>query len=176
MVVGIVDWNYLAMNIEACWNRFLKAEQLVEQGHWPEAYHLFDEVLHHLPQHIYAALDDTSIKPCQFACMLTGLYDAAVSQSAIFNQLGKRHQAFDVLNNAHATFQFLSIEQTSLIHSVREVLDKQSHALLDKIANFCCCQRNATWMLELEHVQKAHYYFDSLKQYRDIQWASIMLN
>lgn len=39
------------MNIEACWNRFLKAEQLVEQGHWPEAYHLFDEVLQHLPHH-----------------------------------------------------------------------------------------------------------------------------
>lgn len=66
------------MNIEACWNRFLKAEQLVEQGHWSEAYHLFDEVLQHLPHHIHAAIEDTQVKPCQFACRLTGYYDAAV--------------------------------------------------------------------------------------------------
>lgn len=41
------------MNIEQCWMRYLKAEQLMEQGHWPEAHRLYEDVLNHLPSHIH---------------------------------------------------------------------------------------------------------------------------
>lgn len=46
------------MNIEQCWMRYLKAEQLMEQGHWPEAHRLYEDVLNHLPSHIHKALEN----------------------------------------------------------------------------------------------------------------------
>ncbi|GAL21033.1 hypothetical protein JCM19235_308 [Vibrio maritimus] len=164
------------MNIETCWTRFLKAEELVNQGHWPEAYHLFEDVLSHLPSHIHAALTDEQTRPCQFSCMLTGLYDAAVYQSIIFNQLGKQPEAFEVLNQAYATFQFLSIESEELVIATREVLDKHSDSLVEQMGVFCTSQRNANWMLEFEHVQKAHHYFGNLKRYQDHIAASACVN
>ena len=32
------------MEIERCWMHYLKAEQLMEQGHWPEAQRLYGDV------------------------------------------------------------------------------------------------------------------------------------
>ncbi|GAL34210.1 hypothetical protein JCM19240_1118 [Vibrio maritimus] len=154
------------MNIESCWSRFLKAEELVNQGHWPEAYHLFDDVLSHLPFHIHTSLEETGVRPCQFSCMLTGLYDSAIYQSIILNQMGRQKRAFEVLNQAHATFQFLSIEDVQLVAATREVLDKHSDALLEHMGVFCSSQRNASWMLEFEYVQRAHHYFGNLKRHQ----------
>lgn len=76
------------MNIEQCWMRYLKAEQLMEQGHWPEAHRLYEDVLNHLPNHIQSALDNEQTKPCQFVCLISGLRDASVAQSEILNKLG----------------------------------------------------------------------------------------
>ncbi|WP_335928773.1 hypothetical protein [Vibrio parahaemolyticus] len=57
------------MNIEQCWMRYLKAEQLMEQGHWPEAHRLYEDVLNHLPSHIHKALENDLTKPCQFGVL-----------------------------------------------------------------------------------------------------------
>lgn len=108
--------------------------------------------------------------------MLTGLYDAAIYQSIILNQMGKQESAFEVLNQAHATFQFLSIEDTQLVVATRELLDKQSDALLEQMGIFCTSQRNASWMLEFEYVQKAHHYFGNLKRHQDHIAASACVN
>lgn len=164
------------MDIENCWARFLKAEELVNQGHWPEAYHLFDDVLCHLPWHIHASIHNDHIRSCQFSSMLTGLYDAAVYQSVILNQMGRQSSAFNVLNQAHATFQFLSIEDVQLVVATREILDKHSDALLEQIGVFCTSQRNASWMLELEYVQRAHHYFGNLKRHQDYMMDRVCIN
>lgn len=58
------------MEIERCWMHYLKAEQLMEQGHWPEAQRLYGDVLTSLPHHIQDAAYQSDIKPCQFACLL----------------------------------------------------------------------------------------------------------
>lgn len=88
------------MEIERCWMHYLKAEQLMEQGHWPEAQRLYGDVLTSLPHHIQDAAYQSDIKPCQFACLLAGLRDASVAQSEILNRLGQHQQAFDTLNQS----------------------------------------------------------------------------
>lgn len=37
------------MDLERCWMHYLKAEQLMDQGHWPEAQRLYGDVLSSLP-------------------------------------------------------------------------------------------------------------------------------
>lgn len=110
------------MNIEQCWMRYLKAEQLMEQGHWPEAHRLYDDVLNNLPNHIHLALENAQTKPCQFVCLITGLRDASVTQSEILNKLGLQHDAFSILNQTYALFQFLQLESHELIERVGHLL------------------------------------------------------
>lgn len=112
------------MDLQQCWTHYLKAEQLLEQGHWPEAHYLYDQVLCHLPTHIQSALDCKDTKPCQFSCLLTGLRDAAVSQSEILNKLGQHDRAFELLNQSYALLQFLSIESADLVKATYHILDK----------------------------------------------------
>ncbi|UUM32856.1 hypothetical protein [Vibrio japonicus] len=153
------------MDLQQCWTHYLKAEQLLEQGHWPEAYYLYDQVLCHLPSHIQSAIESDDTKPCQFSCLLTGLRDAAVSQSEILNKMGQHHKAFDLLNQSYALLQFLSIESSELVYATHHILDKNSEELLQHMGAFCTAQRNAQWMLEFEQVQKAHHHFATLKTY-----------
>ncbi|MFV8438120.1 hypothetical protein [Vibrio owensii] len=147
------------MNIEQCWMRYLKAEQLMEQGHWPEAHRLYEDVLSHLPNHIHSALENEQTKPCQFVCLISGLRDASVAQSEILNKLGMQQEAFAALNQSYALFQFLQLESHDLIGRVSQMLSKQSEDLLAHMAAFCSAQRNAQWMIELEHVTRAHEQF-----------------
>ncbi|MBR9786722.1 MAG: hypothetical protein GYB40_02180 [Vibrionaceae bacterium] len=46
------------MDIDQCWMRYMKAGQLMQQGHWPEAHRLYEDVLNHLPNHIHSALEN----------------------------------------------------------------------------------------------------------------------
>ncbi|WP_440889501.1 hypothetical protein [Vibrio sp. WZ-1] len=147
------------MNIEQCWMRYLKAEQLMEQGHWPEAHRLYDDVLSHLPTHIHSSLENEQTKPCQFVCLITGLRDAAVTQSEILNKMGQQTDAFKTLNQTYALFQFLQLESHDLINRVNNLLSKQSEDLLAHMAAFCSAQRNAQWMIELDNVTRAHEQF-----------------
>ncbi len=50
------------MEIERCWMHYLKAEQLMEQGHWPEAQRLYGDVLNSLPHHIQDAAYQSDIQ------------------------------------------------------------------------------------------------------------------
>ncbi len=150
------------MNMEfpQCWSNYLKAEQLMEQGHWPEAQYLFEGVLRHLPTHIQTAIDDDNIKPCQFECLLTGLRGSAVAYSEILNRLGKQESAFNALNQSYALLQFVSLESHEIVNKVRSTLSKHSEDLLAHMTAFCSAQRNTHWMLELEQVQRAHHHFN----------------
>ncbi|ASG05942.1 hypothetical protein EA004_10290 [Vibrio anguillarum] len=159
----------MSMDLQQCWTSYLKAEQLLAQGHWPQAHCLFEDVLHHMPSHIQSALNCEHTKPCQLVCLISGLCDAAVSQSEIFNHLGQHKQAFDVLNQSYALLQFTAIEPNALVNRLANVLTKQSDDLLKHMSAFCSAQRSATWMLEFEHVQKAHHYFNQLKRYNQVQ-------
>ena len=147
------------MNIEQCWMRYLKAEQLMEQGHWPEAHRLYEDVLNHLPSHIHSALENEQTKPCQFVCLISGLRDASVAQSEILNKLGLQQEAFSALNQSYALFQFLQLESHDLISRVSQLLSKQSEDLLAHMAAFWSAQRNAQWMIELDNVTRAHEQF-----------------
>ncbi|GAA5646618.1 hypothetical protein [Vibrio proteolyticus] len=151
------------MDLQQCWSSYLKAEQLLDQGHWPQAHYLYEDVLSSLPGHIQSALRSDETKPCQFVCLLSGLRDAAVSQSEILNRMGQHQRAFDVLNQAYALLQFIAIEPNALVRSTDSVLEKQSEDLLRHLGVFCSAQRNAQWMLEYEQVEKAHHYFTNLK-------------
>lgn len=164
------------MNLQQCWTTYLQAEKLLEQGHWPQAHYLFEDVLHHLPQHIQSATQDTNTKPCQMGCLIAGLRDAAVSQSEILNNMGQYQRAFDVLNQSYALLQFMSIEESELIASVSAVLEKHSNDLLRYIGAFCLAQRNATWQLEYEQVEKAHHYFTQLKCARERSYSPPVMN
>lgn len=150
------------MNIEQCWMHFLKAQELMEQGHWPEAHHLFDEVLTYLPTHIQSAVHDETLKPCQLVCLLSGLRDASTMQSELYNRMGLYQEAFSTLNNSYALFQFIALEQSKLIQRVHAMLGKLSDDLLGYMTAFCRAQRNAHWMLELEQVNRAHAHFAAL--------------
>lgn len=151
------------MDLNQCWSHYQKAEQLLEQGHWPEAQYLYDQVLSHMPTHIQNAAECSQTKPCQFVCLITGYRDATVSQSQILNRMGQYQAAFDCLNQAHALLQFLSIEQGDLIRATEHLITKASDDLLHHIGAFCSSQRNASWMFEYELLQKAQHYFDNLK-------------
>ncbi|MDA0149575.1 tetratricopeptide repeat protein [Vibrio sp. LaRot3] len=151
------------MDLQQCWTHYLKAEQLLEQGHWPEAHYLFEQVLSHMPEHVHAALNNKETKPCQFSCLVTGIRDASVSQSQILNRMGQHQEAFDTLNQTYALLQFISIEPSDLVRTTDHILRKHSEDLLRHMGAFCSAQRNAQWMLEFEQVQKAHHHFDSLK-------------
>lgn len=153
------------MNLHQCWANYLKAEQLLEQGHWPEAHYLYDLVLSHLPNHLQHAVTDQATKPCQLRCLITGLRGAAISQSEILNKMGQHQQTFDLLNQTYAHLQFVSIESSRAVDATQTVLHQQCEDLLKHIAAFCCSQRSAEWMIELENVQKAHHYFSTLKHY-----------
>lgn len=83
-----------------------KAEKLVNQGHWPEAHYLFEQVLAYLPQHLHYAAQSTQTKPCQLVCLISGLRDCAVYQSEILNTMGQQQGAYQVLNQSYALLQF----------------------------------------------------------------------
>lgn len=151
------------MDIEQCWMRYIKAGQLMQQGHWPEAHRLYEEVLNHLPCHIQKAFENNQTKPCQFVCLISGLRDASIAQSEILNRLGRHRDAFSVLNQAYALFQFLQLERHDLIVRLRDLLAQQSEDLLAKIAAFCSAQRNGEWMLELDSISHAHEQFLQLQ-------------
>lgn len=151
------------MDIQQCWAHYIKADQLLEQGHWPEAHYLFEQVLRHMPEHLQKAVKDTNTKLCQFTCLVTGIRDAAVSQSQILNRMGQYQDAYNILNQTYALVQFIAIEPSHLVRSTQALLNQQSDDLFSHMAAFCASQRNAHWLLEFELVQKAHHYFDTLK-------------
>ncbi len=91
---------------------------------------LYDDVLNNLPNHIHLALENAQTKPCQFVCLITGLRDASVTQSEILNKLGLQHDAFSILNQTYALFQFLQLESHDLIERVGHLLGQQSEDLL----------------------------------------------
>ena len=164
------------MELERCWMYYLKAEQLMEQGHWPEAQRLYQDVLTHLPHHVQEASFNDDIKPCQFACLLAGLRDATVAQSEILNRLGQQRLAFNTLNQSYALLQFISLENTDLINRTHSLLEKQSEDLLNHLIAFCSAQRNAQWMIELEQLQKAHHHFAQLKTTPETPHSPQVLN
>ncbi|WP_335928774.1 hypothetical protein, partial [Vibrio parahaemolyticus] len=95
----------------------------------------------------------------QFVCLVSGLRDASVAQSEILNKLGLQRDAFSALNQTYALFQFLQLESHELIERVGHLLGQQSEDLLAHMAAFCSAQRNAQWMIELDHVTRAHEQF-----------------
>ncbi|BCL73484.1 conserved hypothetical protein [Vibrio nigripulchritudo MADA3029] len=164
------------MDLEQCWARFMKAEELLEQGHWPEARYLFEDVLDHLPSHISEAVESDDIKPCQMSCLLAGFKDAAISQSEILNRMGQQQEAFDLLNQAYAHMQFLALEQQDIVRAVEPNLIQHSETIFRHIAAFCAAQRNSEWQLELDALQKAHHHFNQLKLYSERTSAVYTLN
>ncbi|SON52830.1 hypothetical protein [Vibrio tapetis] len=163
------------MDIEQCWSHYLKAEELNQQGHWPEAYHLYDDVLSSLPDNIQIAVMCNNTKPCQLACLLDGFRTATVNQSEILNNLGKRKEAFELLNQTYAYFQFLTLESADLLKALQNVLHKHCEDLFRHLAAFCAAQRSASWMLEMENIQKAHHHFYQLQHTSPIE-PSLRLN
>jgi len=151
------------MELEQCWSRYLKAEELIKQGHWPEAYHLYEDVLSSLPQHIQSAVTCHSTKPCQLMCMLDGLRIASINQSEILNNLGKTDEAFSMLNHSYSYFQFLTLESNELLRTINSGLHKHSDALYRHLAAFCSAQKSTDWMVELENIQKSHHHFHQLQ-------------
>lgn len=164
------------MDLQQCWTHYLKAEQLLEQGHWPEAHYLYEQVLSHLPSHLQSALQDGNTKPCQFSCLVTGLRDAAVSQSEILNKMGHYQQAFNLLNQTYAQLQFASIESIELVQATHQTLDRQCDDLYRLLGAFCGAQRSAQWMLEFEQVQKSHHYFTTLKAHQSAMDSAHTIN
>jgi hypothetical protein len=163
------------MDIEQCWMRYMKAGQLIQQGHWPEAHRLYEDVLNHLPNHIHSALENEQTKPCQFICLISGLRDASVAQSEILNRLGSQRAAFSALNQTYALFQFLQLESHDLIERLSHLLAQQSEDLLAHMAAFCTAQRNAEWMIELQHVTHAHEQFLHLQAMISAESANMRL-
>ncbi|CAM2775470.1 hypothetical protein VIMY103929_02625 [Vibrio mytili] len=147
------------MDIEQCWMRYIKAQELMHQGHWPEAQRLYEDVLEHLPNHVHHALEDNHTKPCQFVCLISGLRDASIAQSELFNRLGLKRAAFSTLNQTYALLQFLQLENHELVRRTEQYLAKHSEDLLAHMAAFCAAQRHATWMIELDQVTRAHEKF-----------------
>ncbi len=90
---------------------------------------------------------------------MSGLRDASVAQSEILNKLGMQQEAFSALNQSYALLQFLQLESHDLIGRVSQMLSKHSEDLLAHMAAFCSAQRNAEWMIELDHVTRAHEQF-----------------
>ncbi len=164
------------MDLEQCWARFIKAEELLGQGHWPEARYLYDDVLEYLPGYIEQAAESKHTKPCQMACLLAGFKDATINQSDILNKMGQQRQAFDLLNQTYAHIQFLALEQYDILRAVEPTLIQHSESIFRHIAAFCAAQRNASWHLELDVLQKSHHHFNQLKLYSERTSAVYTLN
>ncbi len=152
------------MDIEQCWMRFLKAEQLLDQGHWPEAHHLYKEVLDYLPDHLLAAVESGTLKPCQFLCLLNGLRESSVKQSEILNKLGQHREAFSTLNQCYALLQFLALEPGVFIQRVQGYLRQHSEDILAYLSAFCHAQHSEQWTMEYAQVQNAHQHFIQLQE------------
>lgn len=152
------------MNLQQCWSSYTKAEELLKNGHWPQAHYLFDDVLQNLPRHIQTTAHDPDAKPCQLVCLISGLHDAAVQQADILNNMGQQQRAFEALNQAYGLLQFLSIENNDLITTISSVLDKHCTDLLLHLSAFCLAQRDANWQLVYQNIEKAHLYFTQLKR------------
>ena len=153
------------MDLQKCWVGYLEAEQFLEQGHWSEAQRLYEQVLIHLPSHIYNALNNDTLKPCQFGCLIRGFTDAATSQSEILNKLGQYQKVFDLLNQSYALLQFISVESTQIVQDTKLILDDSCNKLLSHIDAFCNTQKNAQWIIEFKHILKAHHHFSVLKDH-----------
>ncbi|MGC9404377.1 hypothetical protein [Vibrio genomosp. F10] len=151
------------MNIQQCWRTFQKAQQLLEQGHWPEAHCLLEDVLHYIPFHINEALCKEEVEVCQFIALISTLRDASIAQSQILLKMGRQQCAFEVLNQSYCEFQFISIEECPLILKALSVLNKYSDDLVLHIGQLCVSQRSATWMLEFDTLQKSHHYFNQIR-------------
>lgn len=151
------------MEIKQCWSYYIKAEELNGQGHWPEAYKLYGDVLDHMPKCIETAISCDSTKPCQLLCMLDGFRTATVHQSEILNNLGKDEEAFYQLNQTYSYIQFLRLESSALTRRINPALHQHGEELFRYIVAFCTAQRSAKWMLELESIQKAHHHFHELQ-------------
>lgn len=164
------------MEIKQCWTSYQQAENLLKHGHWAQARFLFEDVLHYLPEHIQNAAQNTTTKPCQMACLISVMRDAAIKQAEILTSMGHPQRAFAVLNNCYALLQFTSIEESDLIQSVASVLDQSSELLLNQMTQLCLSQRQASWQLEHEHLTKSHHYFTQLKAYRERMSSAVMIN
>jgi hypothetical protein len=164
------------MELQQCWLRYLRAEELMEHGHWPEAHQLYDEVLSNLPAHIHQALDDKKLKPCQFSCLLLGLRDATVAQSEILNSIGQQQRAFTTLNQSYALFQFISLETSDLVQRTMTLIDNKSEDILRHMGAFCQAQRDTKWMLKYQDIQKAHHHFAKLRVTSDSHYSTHLLN
>jgi len=164
------------MEIQQCWQHYLEAEKLMEQGYWPEAHRLYSNVLAELPIHIQQAVHDEDIRPCQFSCLLSGLRDAAVAQSGIFNQQGQHNSAFSVLNQSYALLQFVSLESCQLIERTSALIEKQSEDILRHIEIFCRAQSSDHWLNEFEHMRKSHQRFSLLKAIPAVNQSSQLLS
>ncbi|WP_295891462.1 hypothetical protein [uncultured Vibrio sp.] len=164
------------MDIQHCWRAYQKAELLLAQGHWPEAYHLFENVLHYIPSHINASIDKENIEPCQFVALVSTLRDTAISQSQVLIKMGRSQCAFHVLNQCYCQLQFISIEECNLVYKTLNILNKYSEDMVSQIGQFCASQRSAQWMLEMDTLQKSHHYFSQIKQATGKQTISHTLN
>lgn len=164
------------MNLQQCWSSYTKAEELLKNGHWPQAHYLFDDVLQNLPSHIQTTANDPDAKPCQLVCLISGLHDAAIQQAEILNNMGQQQRAFEALNQAYGLLQFLSIENNDLITTISSVLDKHSTDLLLHLSAFCLAQRDANWQLVYQNIEKAHLYFTQLKRSYGLSLETPTLN
>jgi len=164
------------MELQQCWMRYLKAEKLMEHGYWSEAHQLYGEVLDNLPIHIHQALENENIKPCQFSCLISGLRDASVAQSEILNKMGQQQSAFATLNQSYALLQFISLETSNLVQRTMTLIDNKSEDILRHMGAFCHAQRDAQWMLQYEHIQKAHHHFVKLRVTSEPTHSTHLLN
>lgn len=160
------------MKLEQCWQHYTKAEELIQQGHWPEAYYLYNDVLSHLPNYIHHAVSCPNTRPCQFACMLDGYRNACISQSEILNHLGRKDEAFTLLSDTYNFFQFLTLESCAIVQSLESVLHNHSENLFRHISAFCAAQRNSDWMQELANIQRSHHHFHQLQHSASVTQSS----
>ena len=164
------------MDLQQCWTTYLKAEKLTEQGHWPEAHYLYDQVLNHLPTHLQEALLDDETKACQFSGLIKGLSDAAISQAEILNRMGQQRQAFELINQTYAQLQFLSIESFELVQTTLFVIQSQCGDLLRYLGAFCSAQEaKLNGCLNL-NMCKDHMIFTNLQQYHSYKDSSHLIN
>lgn len=154
------------MELQQCWTRYVKAEELLQQGHWPEAQYLFKQVLDNLPSHVHKALEGEDTRPCQFVCLMAGVRDASISQSSILNSLGEQRQAFETLNQCYALMQFLSLEQTRLVEVTYSAIEENIELVLRHMEAFCASQHSQEWTHHFNEIQKAHYHFSALKPFK----------
>ncbi|MCY9852408.1 hypothetical protein [Vibrio mediterranei] len=145
------------MELQQCWSRFVNAEKLLKQGSWPEAKHLFSQVLDSLPSHVYHALECKQTRPCQFVFLVTGLRDASIYQSSILNSIGEPQQAFETLNRCYALLQFLSLEQTQLIKIVYAAIEESTDLVLSHMEAFCASQHSAEWTRKFNELSRSHH-------------------